>query len=220
MKPLRVHITLRTPMMEPGNLFHLDGLLAALRVQRAEADHGAVDPRDWQHDLPLARYTSPSGSWVFQASVFRLKREGEARLWPISGGINTTTAAEHRAAGVLLLRSGKPNPAGGHFKGSFFNKPILWTELEAWCIGDKAQVESLLSECRQVGGRRGTGFGRVETITVEEVDEAACRWFDRALPADYSGPGQEELVGMIGGLRPPYWDRTLHEPMCVPQQVV
>ncbi|CAM5336039.1 hypothetical protein SSTU70S_04946 [Stutzerimonas stutzeri] len=68
--------------------------------------------------------------------------------------------------------------------------------------------------------RRGSGFGRSRRLPCEEVDEAECRWFDRALPADYSGPGQEELVGMIGGLRPPYWDRTLHEPMCVPQQVV
>lgn len=222
MRPLKINIRLSTPMMEPGNLFHLDALLAALRVKQVEAEHGTINPRDWHHDLPLARYTSRSGAWVFKASAFTLKRESSSTPWMMSGGLNTTEAAEHRASGLLHLRANKPNPMGGHFKSSFFHKPIIWAELEGWCVGDKADVEALLAGCRQIGGRRGTGFGRVESIFVEEVDEATCRWYDRALPvdADIDAYGSESLVGMIGGLRPPYWDRTLHEPLVVPEHVV
>lgn len=220
MKPLRIRISLSTPMMEPGNLFHLDGLLAALRVKQAEVEHGDVNPRDWHHDLPLGKYVSPSGEWVFQASVFSLNSKSPAVPWLITGGINTMTAAEHRASGLLALRSSKPNPAGGHFKGSCFHKPLVWAELEAWCIGEREAIEHLLSNCRQVGGRRGTGFGRVSSVQVEEVSPEECRWYDRALPFDYEGPGRDALVGMIGGLRPPYWDRTQHEPLLAPQDVV
>ncbi len=217
MKPLRIRITLSTPMMEPGNLFHIDGLLAALRVKQVEAERGEeVNPRDWHHDLPLGKYIAPSGEWVFQASVFALKREMPAVPWLITGGLSTTTAAEHRATGLLALRANKPNPAGGHFKGSCFHKPILWAELEGWCVGDKERIEALLAGCRQVGGRRGTGFGRVAAVQVDEVDEASCRWYDRALPLDYDGPGRDALVQLIGGMRPPYWDRTLYQPLLVP----
>ncbi|WP_312924720.1 hypothetical protein [Stutzerimonas nitrititolerans] len=221
MKPLRITIKLSSPLIEPANLFHLDGLLAALRVKADEhADQEGFNPRDCQDDLPVERYVSPSGQWVFKASAFTLQRESEPRSWMMTGGLNTTTAAEHRHSGVLNLRSSKPNPAGGHFKGSVFYKPIIWGVLQAWCVGDKAGVEKLLSTCRQVGGKRGTGFGQVESIDVDEVAPADCRWYERALPSDFDGASSDELVGAISALRSPYWDRTLHQSVLIPFHLV
>lgn len=211
MKPLRVTITLATPMMEPGHPFHLDALLAALRVNQEGCFDTGTDPRACHHHLPLERYVSPSGQWVFKASAFKFRKEIPSRSWMMSGGLNTTTAAEHRHAGLLNLRANKPNPAGGHFKGSIFHKPLLWTELIAYCIGDEAGVSKLLTSCEQVGGKRGTGFGRVQSVSIEPVTLDECNWQQRVLPSDYDEPGVSELVRVISAITPPYWDRSLHQ---------
>ena len=217
MKPLRITIELSTPMIEPEMPFHIDGLLGALRVAEAERLHGAINPRDWHHDLPLERYTSPGGDWVFKASAFTLKREEQSHLWMMTGRLDTSKAAERRASGLLHLRASKPNLAGGPFKGSLFCEPIVWTSLEGWCVGDKAGIEALLARCEKVGGRRGVGFGRVSSISVQEIEEPECRWYHRNLPADYDGPGRVGLVPVVDGLHPPYWDRRLHRPVLVPE---
>ena len=214
MMPLMIEIDLSSPIVEPGDFFHLDALLGALRVKQVELERGPVNPRDWHHDLPVERYTSPSGAWVFKASAFELKRESSVQNWMMSGKVNLSEAAEHRRSGWLQARANKPNTAGGPFKTSLFHEPVLWAGLRGWCIGDKSAIESLLALCQQIGGRRGTGFGRVRRVAVTETSDAQCRWQFRALPLDFVGG--DVVVECMGGLRAPYWDRTLHEPVLVP----
>lgn len=216
MRPLKITISLSTPMVEPEHRFHLDGLLGSLRVAREFKVRDSFDPREVHHDLPLETYRSPSGEWVFKASAFKLHRQGAHQQWMMSIRLNTTVAAEHRAEGFLNLRGAKPNKAGGPFKGSTFNATLVWGELEAVCVGEKSLIEELLAECTHVGSRRSTGFGRVAGIKVAEISEDECRWYDRALPADYDGPGKDELVPAIEPVRAPYWDRTLFGPALVP----
>ena len=220
MKPLRVTITLASPMMEPGHAFHLDALLAALKVKQEGCLDTGADPRACHHDLPLERYQSPSGEWVFKASAFTFQKEIAPRTWLMSGGLNATLAAEHRNSGVLKLGSNKPNPAGGHFKGSVFYKSLLWTELVADCVGDAAGLQELLDLCDQVGAKRGTGFGRVKTITVDPVSLEECQWARRVMPADFDGPDVRGYARVMSALQPPYWDRSLHQPALMPLELV
>ncbi|MPQ69349.1 hypothetical protein [Pseudomonas sp. MWU12-2323] len=214
---LRITVTLSTPMVEPNNLLHLDGLLAALRVRQAEAaTDEPVDPLEVQHDIPLERYTSPSMEWVFKASAFRLHRETETRMWMQSGRMDLVRVAEDRQSGLLKLRAAKPNLAGGYFKSSAYHNPILWAGLEAYCVGDKQAIESLLKDCDQVGGRRGVGSGKVQSIEVCTISEEECNWMYRALPVDTDLAVQGEYATSMKGLRPPYWDRTQHLPVLTP----
>ncbi len=207
---LKVVIRLRTPMKEPDNLFHLDALLAAMRVQEAEALSGApVEPSEVQHDLPVERYIAPSGEWVFKASAFHLARESEVRMWMQTGRTDLTRFASDRASGFVKMRASKPNLAGGFFKSSAFHYPLVWAELTAYCIGDKARVESLLARCEQIGGRRGVGSGVVESIEVQVVDQDECVWAYRTMPQG----AEREMRGIlfaqaVRALRPPYWDRA------------
>lgn len=215
---LKVSISLSTPMLEPGDLFHLDALLGALRVAEVRAVEGdGINPRDHHYDIPLERYHSPSGQWVFKASAFSLSKMGASENWMQTGRTNTTEAARHRAEGLLLLRATKPNPAGGPFKSTLFHFPITWATLTAYCVGDKVGVAELLAQCKQIGGRRGVGSGRVASFAVEVVPEDECRWSWRAMPDDSDGRFLgEEYVRAMAALRGPYWDRTLHQPVLVP----
>lgn len=212
MAHLRISIDISTPMVEPGDLFHLDALLGALRVQKAYAEFGdAINPRDYHYDLPLERYQAPGGDWVFKASAFKLDHQLPLQNWMQTSRINLAEAARHRSEGYLLLRSAKPNPAGGPFKTSIYYKALAWSKLTAYCIGEQSQIETLLRTCKQIGGRRGVGFGLVHNISIEEVSATECLWNWRALPADTD----QNLVTSdhalcIAGLRGPYWDRALH----------
>ncbi|MHD0644145.1 hypothetical protein ACYPKM_00745 [Pseudomonas aeruginosa] len=217
MQPLKVTIKLRSPMVEPRQALHLDALLSALRVSAAEQE-GINDPNLVQHDLPVERYVAPSGEWVFKASAFNLRREAPAMPWMQTGRSDLVMAAEDRASGFLKLRGAKPNTAGGPFKASKYTIDIVWSVLEAFVVGDKAGIESLLADCKQVGGRRGTGHGCVDSISVVEVTSAECAWYNRSLPEDFEGidGAKLDLVRRIGALRSPYWMKALHKVVLSP----
>lgn len=217
MQPFRVQITLRTPMVEPRQAFHLDALLSALRVQVAEKGSESVDPRSIHHDLPLDRYTSPSGEWCFKASAFRLHRESEAFPWMMTSRSDLVMAAEDRQSGFLKLRAAAPNTAGGPFKSSKFTVDLVWASLEAWGVGDVEGVRELMAHCTHVGGRRGTSCGEVDRIEVQPVSAEECPWYRRALPEDSeSFPNLGTRALSIGHLRAPYWDKREHRKVLVP----
>lgn len=212
MQPFRVHITLKTPMVEPRRPIFLDGLLSGLRVAQDESVHWGKT----QHDLPLERFETASG-WCFKASAFQIKRLSAPMPWMLTGRINLVKAAEDRASGLLKLRSAVPNTAGGPFKASKFNIDLINAELVAWGIGDIEAVKVLLSECDQVGGRRSGAHGQVDSITVEPVDEAGCKWYLRNLP---SGSDTREMgvefVPEAGNLKAPYWNQVSQVMVLVP----
>lgn len=217
MATLKVTIRLSTPMAEPGELFHLDALLGALRVvQERQRQGDGINPRDYHHDLPLERYESASGQWVFKASAFRLQRLCESSNWMQTGRLNIAEAARHRAEGFLRLRAAKPNPAGGPFKTSLYHFPLAWADLTAYCVGDADAISALLADCKQVGGRRGVGFGQVSEISVEAVPEAECRWFIRALPEDADCVDLSQYAMAVSCLAAPYWDRGRQQVAWVP----
>ncbi|MCH8552937.1 MAG: hypothetical protein LAT62_13440 [Natronospirillum sp.] len=218
MEPLRINFGMRTPMADPPDLFHLDALLGALKVKAVERESGqSVNPRDHHYDIPVARYTAASGEWVFKASSFIVQRHFEPQVWMQTGRLNTTTAAEHKASGWLNERGKKPNPAGGSYKSSIYHTMVSNCDLTAYCVGDRAGVEELLTLCEQVGARRGVGFGLVKNITVECVAESDCAWYQRAMPmdAEEAFPDQDYAVA-TGALQAPYWDRTRAGKILVP----
>ncbi|MFK4136682.1 hypothetical protein ACI2KR_31090 [Pseudomonas luteola] len=221
MEPLRITILLNSPIVEPSQPFHFDALLGALKVRQAEAEHGAIDPRSVHHDIPLDRHVTPSGKWVFKASAFKLNKMEEAFNWMMSGRSDLKQAAEDRASGFLKYRTAKPNTAGGPFKASVFHLDLVWGDLVAYAVGDKQAIEQMLAGCSQVGGRRGTGFGNVQSISVESVSIEECHWDWRNLPSDYDIPltHTESLVQSAGSLHAPYWDRQLHEVVLMPESL-
>jgi len=215
MQPLKVTITLRTPMIEPEHPIHLDGLLGALKVSEAMRHLGeSIDPRQHHHDIPLERHEGGAGQWCFKASVFSAGSITRHGLWMQTGRLSLTEAARHREEGWLALRAAKANPAGGPFKTSIYHEPVMLADLGAFCVGDLEGVAALLATCRQIGGRRGVGFGQVREITVEPVTAEQCGWQQRNMPADSALADTHALA--IGSLQAPYWDRRVHQPVLAP----
>lgn len=216
MEPLKISIELQTPMVEPGEIMHLDALLGALKVKQVKKKLGeGINPRDYHHDIPVDRYTTASGQWVFKASAFQLASDQTPQMWMHTGRLNLAQAAQHRNDGFLRLRAAKVALGGGAFKTSLFHFPITTARLTAYCRGDKQGIEALLVDCQQVGGRRGTGFGQVSSITVESVPESECNWMRRALPSD-ADVAKDSHALAIAALHAPYWDRALHQPVLMP----
>lgn len=215
-QPMKITLHMQGPWVESDQPMHLDDLLAAMRVAKEEEVQGeGFNPRQYNHDLPLERHEVASGDWVFKASMLiagdRLKRIS----WMQTGGIDLEVAAQHRAYGYLSLRADRVVTAGGPFKRQLFHLPITYsTHLYGYAVGDIEAVRELLGRCKAVGARRSTGFGVVDSITVEPVDADQCAWQHRHLPVDGVKPKGYALA--YGGLVPPYWDRVLHSTIYKP----
>lgn len=212
---IKVTIVLRTPMVVPKDLLHLDAVLGAIKVGQAKAAIGdGINPRDYHYDLPLERFGEGNGQWVFKASALRLKAEAPQNFMQTSR-INLSDAAEHRHNGWLNIRANIPNTAGGPFKTSLYHVPLAFGELTGYCVGNKDRIHEMLESCKQIGGRRGTGWGRIESVKVEVIAPQDCDWMDRNLPVGTAGAENSHVLG-VSNLRAPYWDRTLYEKVLIP----
>lgn len=216
MEPLRIDITLKTAMVMIDRLIHLDALLGALRVNRAYQEHGeGINPRDYHYDIPVERYTTDSGQWVFKASALLASNKQHRESWMQTSRIDLEEAARHRAEGWLKHRASKANTAGGPFKSSLYHLTLGWCDLTAFCVGNKDEIAGLLAECKQIGGRRGVGFGQVDAITVISVPMEQCEWMTRAMPLDTPDLASSH-ASAISALNAPYWDRRLQVPALLP----
>lgn len=205
MRPFRVTIQLAGPMIIPKHPIHFDGLLAALHVQALE-EVGHPSPWDEQHNLPLERYVTQSGEWVFKASMLLGALIIEPHLYTITSRTDAAKVMGDIESGLLKCRQARINTASGHFKSGLLNLHTTWVrELRAEGIGEIPAIEMLLQRLEFVGPRRGLCMGRVASVAIEETSEA--QWMNRHLPLDAEVDRSESHIHQIGALRPPYWDK-------------
>ena len=78
----------------------------------------------------------------------------------------------------------------------------LCDKIQWHVIGDRDEVERLVSKCRYVGGKRSMGFGRVRKWIVTESGHQDKALFLRPLPIEYAE--QHGIEGMVSnhGYRP------------------
>lgn len=213
---LRVQVRLDRPIHVGAQPVLLDGLLSALAVQRATAQ-GHTDPWSVQHDIPVDRYRSPSGQWVFKASMFRPINPDTPFSFSMVSRINVRDAAFDIEDGLLKARQAAPNPAGGTFKTSFFPVLAQWAQAwEAYVVGDIDAIGALLKDMTHLGGRRSIGMGAVSEVTVQASDGPAVLWTDRPLPEDFSGETTRPMALAMSALQAPYWRRSSFVPALVP----
>ena len=76
-------------------------------------------------------------------------------------------------------------------------------ELVAWCVGDKAEIESRLCSgtITHLGARRRSGHGRIESIQIEEDPAALENWKLRVRPWQM----MEDDAAIQAAWRAPYW---------------
>jgi len=103
---------------------------------------------------------------------------------------------------LIYCESKKIDIQRGEFKA--LNKPYvvyLVDEVNFYAIGNKKEVEDLLTEIDNLGGKRKLGYGFVRDVKVKEVED--CKIF-RRIP--------NRMKGYPGRVNPPYW---LHSDWCL-----
>jgi CRISPR type IV-associated protein Csf3 len=77
------------------------------------------------------------------------------------------------------------------------------TDCVTWhVIGDRAEIERLLSRCSHIGAKVGAGFGRVRRWSYAEGDAEIAQYL-RPLPVAYANEKVIDGDPMWWGLRPP-----------------
>lgn len=98
-----------------------------------------------------------------------------------------------------------------------FYRAALWVRW--YCVGDKADIEYLLSTLTHIGKKTSQGWGRVIRWAVEEISDDWSIWKDdrlmRGIPIYHNPCGREKRMGNYG-IRPSYWDRRNQMDLVMP----
>jgi CRISPR type IV-associated protein Csf3 len=208
MKPFKVTFTINGEVAVPSHLIHLDDLLAWASVDAARKS-GMDNPIAAKDDLPLAVHDGDSG-WCWKASALRFHVLSESRLLCRTRRVDYETIARKKDD-LIDFRMTKFTEGTGPYKGFDVRDAVQWIDTAtAFGVGHIAKVQELLSRIHCIGSLRKLGFGRVRSFDVSPCgDEDA--WMYRHLPESSAGH-----VPVVGGLSPPYWDRTRHRTVYEP----
>jgi hypothetical protein len=201
MEPLRIELDLATNMVASSPI-HLDGLLAFAAVRRAGGNLSAQKQIPVQFD---ERYGVWASSYLIAPALWR----------------DRVTAIRKADPWGTFLKQGKVFTGGGkkmqvgsgpHKAYQFFYSSIQAPKAVAWCIGNREEIESLLSEIRSIGPLSRTLAGEIAAFRVVPDKSAVDWWKVRHLCAEHASKIHDLDLGMyhlgVGGIMPPYWKRS------------
>lgn len=223
-QPLRVTFQIVGGWVAPAFPLHLDAVLAYSQTQRA-LDDLVEEPtiaaiRSLADDLPLGKYELedravwmasaiiPVGPVLNDSAIFVQRRNLHDYANRVDAGM--IQHGKHRPGKTLEPYKLQLDTARGVYRnllGFFpvqraFEGGIL--TLQAWCIGNAALIEELLTDDRRpthLGARRRSGFGRIESVQIDEDETAHEKWTLRVKP----WPLREDDVPIQAAYKPPYW---------------
>lgn len=216
-QPLKITFELATPMAEESYPIHLDSIIAFCKVQqdkqllaqfKSEEDFYSQSLQN----LPLTK--DESGVW--QASKLFLKVRGTSLGTNRKHFFVRRTEIEEIAMRREWPERNQESFFTSKFKASLVDTsrkmtknhlvfyPIRDVETAvAYCIGDKAAIEELLTHLNGVGKYVNRGHGKIVSINVEVNNQANDLWKLRAMPYQIEGYEPIEMA-----ITPPYFDKT------------
>ncbi len=202
MDALKITFTIDGVMFAPSFPIHLDGLLAWARVQEEFETNPAMENYDAQHDLPLEK-VEQDGKWCWKASQLKINTIG-VQGYAFTRRVSLDQLVAVADMGVIRKIPNKIPTSKGKFKADLtFAADRIVSTVEAWCIGEKVEIERLLSRITHIGARRKVGKGKVKSVTVEVEPSANELWQDRVMP----WPLGDDWVPMVGRCVAPYWNK-------------
>lgn len=178
----------------------LDSLLAALQLQdqvgweKYAIDQSQNDKTVFE-DLPLQKI-SHKDMWWWACSMPEYESSHEInRSFFKRFNIDQSLMVDKKVKSIELTK--------GQFKNySLSFKEVIAKHVQWHCIGDKSEIERLLSNCNQIGSQRGKGLGFVVGWEVKEGGDEQAAMLNRALPSDFAEQNNIRGIRMWRGYRP------------------
>lgn len=207
MTPIRVEITLATPLALGRTHFTLDAILFGILSDRVE--RGEI------HLNPLTHIPLRSEDGLFFATAAKFHNEIETPETKI-GGIRLV---KDMADAVRFLQPkgrklAKIDTARGQLKAHLSRMRSIACSAVSWeAVGDPERVEALLREVTHIGGLRKDGHGEVASV---EVYPADCEREEDVLvqnglprrPIPVTSRYRLNTPTTIETWRPAYWDQA------------
>jgi len=208
-EPLRITAHLRTPVVADRWL-PLDSILLyqvsrdRLGVQYATAPGG--DPGAEALSMPLLKIHHGEDDWYYACSWAQPQP-----WWLAEGKDHWNKRFDSKFADLVDFgnRRGKVIIEQGRYKA--YHMPIFYRvalQVEWYCVGDRQEIQYLLSTVTNLGKKRSQGWGRAIRWDIEPWGHDWSVWRDgkltRGVPVrDVEGKGVFDLL--FYGLRPAYY---------------
>jgi len=199
-EPLKITWELVFPAVLGDMPIHLDGLLAW-----AAADAAGDDGVPWWEvidKLPLAKAVRGE-HWVWKASTVSFQKDTppSTLIYRRSVDFEAARNTERDTGGLNMKRSSLRK--AGQYKSWQLQAPLTQvSSAQAWCMGVKSEIESLLDRVTHLGKLARLGYGHISGFHVEVDSDAETRWQQRTLPWPREG-----YAMVLGNSKPPYWRR-------------
>jgi len=226
LEPLRIRANLRTGVVADRWL-PLDGILL-YQAHRMEAGGGpeATIPGEYTRQkiatLPLGIVHPGRKNWYYQCSWAQWSHNIEAQdHW--------NKRFDSRLADLIDFDGKRGNVIikSGQYKA--YRMPIFYRvalQIDWYCVGDKTEIEILLSTLTHIGKKGVQGWGRVISWEIESCEIDWSVWRDgklmRGIPKDdieavrqFSGNPVDFSFGNYG-IRPSYWKRSNQRNLALP----
>lgn len=180
----------------------IDGILGYWMMYEAKGDDFALSASNTAamrpvEGLPLQRIEH-GGLWWYACSSPIYSIASSARRY-----MHRRFDDAHERQLDLQGKSGKVLVAAGPYKNARIPFLLRITRQVEWhVIGDLGEIKRLLSRCPHIGGRYGSGFGRVSGWSFSDGDSEKAM-HHRPLPVAYAEA--HDIIGdeMYWGIRPP-----------------
>lgn len=226
MVPLRIRFELASPLAAfDKRPTYFDGLLSGIYGEEllARAPNDQVDD-PLREALELGRFldfVDVDVERVWKASRLIPAWSGPLHWWTMTRKTDPLIYKWGQDVGLIKSNRSSVDLFSGQERNFFWYLPIRRaSHVDAWCVGDKERLQSLLSSVRAIGKHRNNGFGVVSAVHVEEDETAAVKWRWRPLPdageADKLQDPAVEYANSFEAIRPPYWDTLARKNCRVP----
>lgn len=219
LEPLRVRAWLRTAVVADTQL-PLDGMLLYQAHRKKDGPQDVTIPGNYTAQgistLPLDIVAPGRRNWYYKCSWAQWSHDVEGRdYW--------NKRFDSALADLVDFgkRRGKIQIGEGKYKSyhmPIFYRASLWVEWYA--VGDKTEIERLLSTATHLGKKGSQGWGRVVEWRVEAWSDdwsiARDGQLMRGVPKDHAEVLGVPFQMMHYGIRPSYWKSSNQMTLAVP----
>lgn len=220
LEPLRIRAYLRSGVVA-DRWQPLDGILLYQAHRRQAGVQMLTRPGEYTSKgvatLPLGVVHSGRKNWYYQCSWAQWSHEVEGKdYW------NKRFDSQFADLVDFGGKRGNVIVGSGQYKAyhmTIFYRAALWVEWYA--IGDKTEIEQLLSTFTHIGKKGVQGWGRVSKWVVESIQDDWSVWRDgelmRGIPTeDAIGVGVFDFKLGNYGIRPIYWKSSNQKDLVMP----